>query len=395
MSNAAIIPENTVRTGFLRLPNHIANLLHHHNHIWFTNFMMDFLVKNICDRNGVQEGCVISRVGVSYAIQTTAGSIDLHGTNITVDTPTNVTCDSGDGWYVCYIDSSGDLHVTYLQNTTVQSAQAPDDSVCIGFAIRQDTVFEVYSFFNKPTDAYLKQEVLELHRETIAKRSNVIVGSQSQKDNTVASHIVDDLTDANLSDGDKVDFLDGSHGPPAANIALSKKLWWEMQSAAAEIDLAGGKTITLSGDDNVGTLIVKNASANSVNVTGKRAYLILMSDNDDCLNFLGTSGTGTILHNGKIVASGADIDGNVAIGGTVDASGFTIGGVPLGTSSDSFWSTEAGGIYYASNVRVGGSFKADGGFENAEIVAMTEAVSEALAAEVRKSRGCSGDDEFG
>lgn len=67
-----------------------------------------------------------------------------------------------------------------------------------------------------------------------------------------------------------------------------------------------------------------------------------------------TGQNGLTLSAGNLaVSSGAiTVSGNITSGGTIDGQAININGVPVGTSSDTYWNAEAGGIYYGSNVRL-------------------------------------------
>ncbi len=146
-----INPAGTVRTSFRAKAKHIPLLPDHFNHLWLDDYITDFLQKNFAENNGIISGCVIS-VGAADEINTSGGEAYINGVRTAVPAPGTYTAISGDGWYSVHVNSAGAVIVGYLQNSTVQSASAPNDAVLIGYAARGNGNFFVYSFRNIAKD---------------------------------------------------------------------------------------------------------------------------------------------------------------------------------------------------------------------------------------------------
>lgn len=144
-------PVGTVRTSFRAISKHIPLLPDHFNHLWMDAFVTDFLQKNFAENNGIISGCVISP-GAADEISISGGEAYINGVRTAVPAPGTYTAVSGDGWYSVHVNSAGAVITGYLQNSTVQSANAPNDAVLIGYAVRGSGNFFVYSFRNIAKD---------------------------------------------------------------------------------------------------------------------------------------------------------------------------------------------------------------------------------------------------
>ncbi len=136
------------------------------NHIWFERFQMDFVNKNIVENNGVISGCIVSGDGID-TITPTGGEAYINGQKISVPTP-GVFEVTQDGWQIIYVTNTGAILYGALINTDVQNAVTPEDAVVIGYSVKGNGVFNVYSFPNKAKDVaesvswgYLDQVVTE------------------------------------------------------------------------------------------------------------------------------------------------------------------------------------------------------------------------------------------
>ena len=139
-------PAGAVRTSKIAETRLIPLQPDYFNHNWFEDFKRDFIYKNILENNGVTSGCIISGDGVDE-ISCTSGEVLIGGSKITVATPSPFTA-VDDGWYIAYVTNVGVVIYGSLINTTVQGALTPDDAAVIGYAVKGNGVFNVYSFFN-------------------------------------------------------------------------------------------------------------------------------------------------------------------------------------------------------------------------------------------------------
>ena len=144
-------PAGTTSTTFRAIRRHIPLLPNYFNHQWFEDYMTDFLQKNFAENNGIISGCVIS-AGAADEINTSGGEAYINGVRTAVPAPGTYTAVSGDGWYAVYITSAGAVIFGYLENSTVQGASTPNDTVLIGYAVRGNGNFFIYSFRNLAKD---------------------------------------------------------------------------------------------------------------------------------------------------------------------------------------------------------------------------------------------------
>jgi len=144
-------PAGTVRTSFRAKAKHIPLLPDHFNHLWFDDYITDFLEKNFAENNGIISGCVISP-GAADEINVSGGEALINGVRTAVPAPGIYTAVDGDGWYTVHVSSAGSVIFGYIQNSTAQSASAPNDAVLIGYAVRGNGNFFVYSFRNLAKD---------------------------------------------------------------------------------------------------------------------------------------------------------------------------------------------------------------------------------------------------
>lgn len=144
-------PAGTTSTTFRAIRRHIPLLPNYFNHQWFEDYMTDFLQKNFAENNGIISGCVIS-AGAADEINTSGGEALINGVRTAVPAPGTYTAVDGDGWYIVYITSAGAVVFGHLENSTVQGASTPNDTVLIGYAVRGGGNFFIYSFRNIAKD---------------------------------------------------------------------------------------------------------------------------------------------------------------------------------------------------------------------------------------------------
>lgn len=139
-------PAGAVRTSKIAETRLIPLQPDYFNHNWFEDFKRDFIYKNLLENNGITNGCVISGDGVD-TISCTSGEALIGGSVITVATPSPFVA-VDDGWYIAYVTNVGVVIYGDLINTTVQGSLTPDDAAVLGYAVKGNGVFNVYSFFN-------------------------------------------------------------------------------------------------------------------------------------------------------------------------------------------------------------------------------------------------------
>jgi len=281
-------PAGATVSKTLRKLRPIPNEQYIWNHIWFETFLQDFLFENITENNSVVHGCVISVSGTNI-VACTSGEVVVNGSRVTVGTPSNVNI-TADGWWVFYIDSLGDLYSIALENTTVQGANAPDNAVLIGFAKRTSINFNVYSFYNK-IDLLVSQQLIA---------NPIFIGDAAQVANGLAKYTINTLPTTVL--GDTLVFVDGAFNTLTADRVINCHA--VMQSPAGSIDLSTFK-LTLSGAKAHTDIILDNAGANKLEITGANSSHKIKSDNDACLNITVAC---YVNHNGREFTGQAAID---------------------------------------------------------------------------------------
>lgn len=133
-------------------------------------------------------------------------------------------------------------------------------------------------------------------RDEIAPEKRIRVGTAVQVIASDADLVADDFIDANLFDGDKVEFLPGTH-VIATDLVVTKDITIECDDDTAIIDI-GTQDVTFSGEiygsvnmDGTGSLTVSS-----------RANSFVIDDTGSItLNF---TGLGIIIHNGSVLVSG-------------------------------------------------------------------------------------------
>lgn len=143
-------PAGTTRTTKRGIARHIPLLPNYFNHQWIEDYLTDFIDRNYMENNGVISGCVISDGG-SNDINTSAGEIYVDGNKVTVSAPGTFET-TGDGWYISYITSAGSVIHAHIVNSTAQGAVTPSDAVIIGYSVLGNSIFQVFSFSNRPSD---------------------------------------------------------------------------------------------------------------------------------------------------------------------------------------------------------------------------------------------------
>jgi len=214
----------TSKTGRIRL---IPLEPDHFNHLWFQDYLDDFLDKNIIEDDGVISGLVISQDGSNLSINCTGGEVYIGGNKVPVATPSTFET-TADGWYVAYVTSAGAVIYGYLENSTTQGAVTPPDSVIIGYVSRGDSAFIVKSFYNEvsPSDS-------DVYGATLHIQPKITVGPALTNDR------VTDLETtfiASLSAGDQLLFINGVTFTAARIIAGQVKIW--MDGPAIKVDIA-------------------------------------------------------------------------------------------------------------------------------------------------------------
>ncbi len=169
-------PAGTTSTTFRAIRRHIPLLPDYFNHQWFEDYMADFLQKNFAENNGIISGCVIS-AGAADEINTSGGEAYINGVKTTVPAPGTYTAVAGDGWYIVYITSAGAVIFGHLENSTVQGASTPNDTVLIGYAVRGNGNFFIYSFFNDVSDFVAVKEDATGFDQVINTSAQVTAGN--------------------------------------------------------------------------------------------------------------------------------------------------------------------------------------------------------------------------
>ncbi len=204
---SAYNPAGTTRTTKRGIARHIPLLPNYFNHQWFEDYITDFLSTNLLENNGVISGCVITQDGGNDAINTSGGEVYVNGNRVSVSAsgPFSLTAD---GWYVTYVTSAGAIIQGYLENSTVQGAVTPADSVIIGYTLLGNSVLYINSFFNDVSDieslsilAIKLDQVIGTNAQVVAGDATVYYdsGSSSFKD-VVGNPVV-------FSDGDRIKWI--------------------------------------------------------------------------------------------------------------------------------------------------------------------------------------------
>ena len=186
----------TSKTGRLR---NIPKLRNYYNHIWFQEYLDDFISKNILENNGVISGCVISQNLTNQEINCSAGEVYINGFKVTISAPATFPT-TGDGWYAAYADNLGVVTYEHWINTDIMAAPTPDNAVLIGFVVQGDGVFYVSDYFNEISDESGISNIGHI-------QPNITVGVDLVTDPR-ATNIETDFI-ASLSPGDKLLFLAG------------------------------------------------------------------------------------------------------------------------------------------------------------------------------------------
>ena len=263
-----------------------------HNHQWFERYQMDFVNKNIAENNGMISGGSIS--GDAVDIITPVGGVAyINGNEVTVATPGTHQV-TADGWTIVYITSAGAFVYGALVNSTVQAAIAPSDAVAVGYAVKGDGIFTVFSFANVIINS-------EVDGETQHIQPDVTVGpllTDPRATNLETTFI------ASLSAGDKLLFLTGVTFTAARDISSvgQVELWMDGPAIKVNIDTFD---LTLG----------------------------------DCSGYLGVTSSG-----GKVILDGLCrnliIDGNVNIEkGSNFRGNYLTRGIAVGQNAEHIWGT--------------------------------------------------------
>ena len=210
-------PAGTTRTTKRGIARHIPLLPNYFNHQWFEDYVTDFIQTNILENNGVISGCVITQDGGNDAINTSGGAVYVNGSsvNVAASGPYSLTAD---GWYVSYVTSAGAIIHGYLENSTVQGAVTPADSVIIGYTLLGNSVLYINSFFN---------DVSEFANQLIIKFDQKI-GTSAQVTTGDATVYYDSATTSfKDKDGNVVVFNNGD-----------RIKWIGLDTLTADIDLS-------------------------------------------------------------------------------------------------------------------------------------------------------------
>jgi hypothetical protein len=263
-----------------------------HNHMWFERFEMDFVNKNLSKNDGMISGGTVTGDGIDTT--TVIGGVAyINGQKVTIATP-GAHVHADDGWEIIYATNVGDVIFGPLDNSNVQSAVTSDNAVVIGYSVKGDGVFNVYSFANVIKDALI--DGLTDHIQP-----NIVVGPSLSNDR------VTDLETtfiASLSAGDQLLFIDAVVFTAARTITDQVKIWMDGPAIKVDIDTFD---FTLN----------------------------------DCSGYIGiTSSGGKLILNGH--CRGLIVDGNVNIekGSGFSGNYFTTG-MLSGQNADHKWGTSA------------------------------------------------------
>lgn len=242
-------PAGATRTGKFGIIRPIPLEPDWHNHLWFERYQMDFVNKNTAENNGMISGGMISGDGID-TITPTGGTAFIAGVKIPVSTPGTHTV-TVDGWTIVYITSGGAFVYGELDNTNVQGAIAPSDAVVVGYAVKGDGVFNVFSFANEIINS-------DIEGATDHVQTDITVGP-SLLDQRVTN--LETTFISSLSAGDKLLFLSGVILSAARDISSVGQVELWMDGPAVQLDLgtfdltlgecSGYLGLTTSGGDLV------------------------------------------------------------------------------------------------------------------------------------------------
>ncbi len=274
-------PAGTTRTTKRGIARLIPLLPNYFNHQWFEDYVTDFLQTNILENNGVISGCVITQDGGNDAINTSGGEVYVNGNRVSVSAsgPFSLTAD---GWYVSYVTSAGAIIHGYLENSTVQGAVTPADSVIIGYTLLGNSVLYINSFFNDVSDfeslsilATRLDQVIGTNAQVVAGDATVYYdsGSSSFKD-VVGNPVV-------FSDGDRIKWVGLDTLTADIDLSAIDDLDWSMdtgliialgsynldlgENQRGELDLSGTGTLDILSSDG---LRIKNSGLTIENNNG-------------------------------------------------------------------------------------------------------------------------------
>jgi hypothetical protein len=108
---------------------------------------------------------------------------------------------------------------------------------------------------------YLFNAIFKWARGLQGNYSQVVVGSAAQKSAFSATHIVTDLNNTVVPAGTRVTFLEGTHTLTANILLTSADCVFEMENAAAQIDLANTYKFGMNGARASGTVRFVNVPA--------------------------------------------------------------------------------------------------------------------------------------
>lgn len=216
----------TTKIGLIRL---LPLTAEYFAHSWLRDYLVDFLLANALEKNGVLSGCVISQDGGNDAILTTAGEIWVNGVKVTVAAEPTFDA-SVEGWYVSYITNAGAVIHAPLANASVQNAGTPADAVIIGYTEVGNGFFYINSFFND-----VNEDSRSLEVDGLTEHIQPVITVGPTLSNPRATNLESTFVAA-LTEGDKLLFLDSTILTANRTLTTEAELWTD--GPDAKLDLA-------------------------------------------------------------------------------------------------------------------------------------------------------------